>query len=103
ELRLVYKNVVAPEPVYLMPRMRITRLKDPDLDKDDAARQKNNKTFATMLHKAFFDGSDLKPFVASDKKSYGETLAGFISAVVNYSDKDDPSMQANFAALPHNA
>ncbi|HEV7376584.1 MAG TPA: hypothetical protein VGN95_17860 [Pyrinomonadaceae bacterium] len=103
ELRLVYRNVVAPEPVYLMPRMRITRLKDPDLDKDDAARQKNNKTFATLFYNAFFDGADLKPFVARDKKTYGETLADFISSVVNYSDKDDPNMQANFAALPHNA
>lgn len=103
ELRLVYKNVVAAEPIFLMPRMRITRLKDPELDKDDAARQKNNKTFAQMFHQAFFDGADLKPFIARDKKSYGEALADFISQVVNYSDKDDPNMQANFAALPHNA
>lgn len=103
ELRLVYKNVVAAEPVFLMPRMRITRLKDPELDKDDAARQKNNKTFATLLHNAFFDGAELKPFVARDKKSYGELLADFISAVVNYSDPEDPNMRANFAALPHNA
>src|ERR1044071_2127430 len=72
ELRLVYKNVAAGETVFLMPRMRITRLKDPELDKDDDARQKNNKTFATMLHNAFFDGADLKPFIARDKKSYGE-------------------------------
>jgi hypothetical protein len=103
ELRLVYRNVVAPEPVYLMPRMRITRLTDPQLDANDAARQKNNKTFATLLYNAFFDGSDLKPFIARDKKSYADALADFISAVVNYSDKDDPTMQANFAALPHNA
>jgi hypothetical protein len=103
ELRLVYKNVVAAEPIFLMPRMRITRLKDPDLDKDDAARQKNNKTFATLFHSAFFDGADLKPFIARDKKSYGEVLADFISTIVNYSDKEDPNMQANFAALPHNA
>lgn len=103
ELRLVYRNVVAPEPVFLMPRMRITRLKDPELDKDDAARQKNNVTFATLLYNAFFDGPDLKPFVARDKNSYGEALSDFISKVVNYYDKDDLSMQANFAALPHNA
>jgi hypothetical protein len=103
ELRLVYRNTVAAEPVFLMPRMRITRLKDVDLDKDDAARQKNNKTFATLLYNAFFDGVDLKPFVARDKKSYGEALADFISSVVTYNDKDDPTMQANFAALPHNA
>lgn len=103
ELRLVYRNVVAPEPVYLMPRMRIIRMKDPELNANDDARQKNNKAFATLFHDAFFDGADLKPFVAGDKKTYSEALADFISSVVNYSDKDDPKMQANFAALPHNA
>src|SRR5947209_2926313 len=103
ELRLVYRNVVAPQPVYLMPRMRIIRMKDPDLNANDDARQKNNLVFAKLFHDAFFDGADLKPFVARDKKSYGDALADFISSVVNYSDKDDPKMQANFAALPHNA
>src|SRR2546421_12988582 len=97
ELRRVYRNVVAPEPVYLMPRMRITRLKDPELDNNDAARQKNNKAFATLLYNAFFDGPNLKPFIERDKNSYGEALADFISSVVNYSDKDDPNMQAHFA------
>jgi hypothetical protein len=103
ELRLVYMNVVAPEPVFLMPRMRITRLKDPELERDDDARQKNNRTFSELLHKAFFDGAELKPFIARDKKSYGEALADFITTVITYNDKDDPNMQANFAALPHNA
>jgi hypothetical protein len=103
ELRLVYRNEVAPQPVYLMPRMRIIRMKDPDLNANEDMRQKNNKAFAKLFHDAFFDGADLKPFIAQDKKSYGEALADFISSVVNYSDKDDPKMQANFAALPHNA
>lgn len=103
ELRLVYMNAAAPEPVFLMPRMRITRLRDPELEANDDARQKNNKTFATLLYNTFFDGAELKPFVARDKKTYGEALADFITAVVTYNDKDDPNMQANFAALPHNA
>ncbi len=103
ELRLVYRNMVAAEPVYLMPRMRITRGKDPDILKDNDWRQKNNRTYATLFHDAFFDGANLKPFVANDKRSYGEALAGFITKVVTYSDPADPRMQANFAALPHNA
>ena len=103
ELRLVYRNVVAAEPVYLMPRMRITRGKDPDILKDNDWRQKNNRTYATLLHEAFFDGANLKPFVANDKRSYGEALAAFITKVVTYNDPADPRMQANFAALPHNA
>lgn len=103
ELRLVYRNVVAAEPVYLMPRMRITRGKDPDILKDNDWRQKNNQAFATLLHDAFFDGPNLKPFVANDKQRYGEALADFITKVVTYNDSGDPRMQANFAALPHNA
>jgi hypothetical protein len=103
ELRLVYRNTVAAEPVYLMPRMRITRGKDPDILKDNEWRQKNNRAFAALLHAAFFDGENLKPFVAGDKRKYGEALADFITRVVTYNDVADPRMQANFAALPHNA
>lgn len=103
ELRLVYRNVVAPEPVYLMPRMRIVRGTDADILKDNDLRQRNNETFARMLHEAFFDGPNLKPFVASDKKAYGVALADFIGRILTYHDDKEPRMQANFAALPHNA
>jgi hypothetical protein len=101
ELRLVYRNEAAAEPVYLMPRMRIIRGKDAGRPEED--RQKNNETFARLFHETFFDGADLKPWVAKDKKSYGEALAQFITKVVTYNDPTDPKMQANFAALPHNA
>jgi hypothetical protein len=101
ELRLVYRNEAAAEPVYLMPRMRIIRGKDPGRPEED--RQKNNETFARLFYETFFDGADLKPWVAKDKKAYGEALAQFITKVVTYNDPSDPKMQANFAALPHNA
>jgi hypothetical protein len=101
ELRLVYRNEAAAEPVYLMPRMRIIRGKDPGRPEED--RQKNNEAFARLFHETFFDGADLKPWVAKDKKAYGEALANFITKVVTYNDPTDPKMQANFAALPHNA
>ncbi|HMF56110.1 MAG TPA: hypothetical protein VK619_07175 [Pyrinomonadaceae bacterium] len=101
ELRMVYRNVVAAEPVYLMPRMRIVRGKD--AGRPDEVRQKNNQTFARLFHDAFFDGANLKPFVASDRQKYGEALSDFITKVVTYNDPADPNMQANFAALPHNA
>jgi hypothetical protein len=103
ELRLVYRNVVAPEPAYLMPRLRIVRGTDPDILKDNDLRQKNNEAFARLLHDAFFDGPNLKAFVAEDKKAYGAALADFIGRVVSYRDEKDARMQANFAALPHNA
>ncbi|HEY0003979.1 MAG TPA: hypothetical protein VGB17_04145 [Pyrinomonadaceae bacterium] len=103
ELRLVYRNEVAPEPVYLMPRLRIVRGTDPDILKDNDLRQRNNETFARLLHEAFFDGANLKPFVAADKKKYAAALADFITRIVTYKDAKEPRMQANFAALPHNA
>jgi hypothetical protein len=101
ELRLVYRNEAAAEPVYLMPRMRIIRGKDPG--RPDEERQKNNETFARLFYESFFDGADLKPGMAKDKNVYGEELAQFITKVVTYNDPGDPKMQANFAALPHNA
>jgi hypothetical protein len=101
ELRLVYRNEAAAEPVYLMPRMRIIRGKDPGRPDDD--RQKNNETFARLFYESFFEGPDLKPGMAKDKQVYGEALAQFITKVVTYNDPSDPKMQANFAALPHNA
>lgn len=102
ELRLVYKNDSAPEPVYLMPRIRIVRGTDADILKDNDLRQKNNEAFARLFHEAFFDGPNLKPFVATDKEKYGEALAGFIARVLSYKDPNEPRMQTNFAALPHN-
>ncbi|HEV7842632.1 MAG TPA: hypothetical protein VGO69_03000, partial [Pyrinomonadaceae bacterium] len=62
-----------------------------------------NETFARLFYETFFDGPDLKPWVAKDKQTYGEALASFITKVVTYNDPTDPKMQANFAALPHNA
>lgn len=101
ELRLVYFNIAAAEPVYLMPRMRIVRGKD--VGRPEAERQKNNQTFARIFHDAFFDNENLKPFVTSDKKAYGQALADYITKVVTYKDPADANMQATFAALPHNA
>ena len=103
ELRLVYRNVVAPEPAYLMPRLRIVRGTDAEIVKDNDLRQRNNEQFAHLLHDAFFDGPNLKSFVERDKKTYGAALADFIGRVISYRDEKEPRMQANFAALPHNA
>ena len=45
-----------------MPRMRIVRGKD--TDRPEETRIKNNETFIKLMHEAFFDGENLKPFVA---------------------------------------
>lgn len=101
ELRLVYFNVAAAEPVYLMPRMRIVRGKD--AGRPESERQKNNQTFARLLHEAFFDGENLKPFVVKDKKAYAAALSDYMTGVLTYKDASDSNMQATFAAMPHNA
>lgn len=101
ELRLIYFNIKAPEQAYLMPRMRIVR--GVDAKRPEELRQKNNLQFAKMFHETFFDGENLKPFVAKDKAKYGAALADFITKVVTYHDKDDPMMRANLAAIPHNS
>ncbi|CAN5853212.1 hypothetical protein BH20ACI4_BH20ACI4_15840 [soil metagenome] len=101
ELRLVYFNIKAAEQAYLMPRMRIIR--GGDASRPDDLRQKNNYQFAKMFHEAFFDGANMKPFVANDKAKYGEALAEFITKVLTYNDKSEPMMKANMAAIPHNS
>lgn len=101
ELRLVYFNIESPEPIYLMPRMRIVRGKD--AGRPEEQRQKNNQTFARLLHESFFDGENLKPFVTKDKAAYSAALADYITKVLTYKDANDPNLQASFAAMPHNA
>jgi hypothetical protein len=101
ELRLVYFNTKAPEQAYLMPRMRIVRGKD--TDRPEETRIKNNKSFLKLLQDAFFDGENLKPFVANDKAKYAEVLDDFVTKVLTYNDKDDPMLKANLAAIPHNS
>jgi hypothetical protein len=101
ELRLVYFNTVAAEQVYLMPRMRIIRGGDPS--RPEELRQKNNHQFAKMFHETFFDGENMKLFVANDKAKYGEALAGFMTKVLTYNDPNEPMMKANMAAIPHNS
>ena len=100
ELRLVYFNTVAAEQAYLMPRMRIVRAPD---TMPEELRQKNNYQFAKMFHEAFFDGENMKPFVANDKAKYGEALAEFMTKVLTYNDPNEPLMKANLAAIPHNS
>ncbi len=101
ELRFVYFNVKAAEQVYLMPRMRIIRGNDHELT--DEIRQANNLAYIRMFHNAFFDGPNLKPFVANDKAKFSEVLAQFVTEYLNFSDPQHPQLRANFAALPHNA
>lgn len=101
ELRLVYFNTEAAEQAYLMPRMRIVRGDDPS--RPEELRQKNNYVFAKMFHDAFFDGENMKPFVANDKAKYGAALNDFITKVLNYNDPNEPMMRANMAAIPHNS
>ncbi len=101
ELRLVYFNTKAPEQSYLMPRMRIVRGKD--VGRPDELRQKNNLVVAKMLHDAFFDGENLKPFVDGDKAKYGEALERFVTGFLTYNDPEDPMMRGSLAAMPHNS
>ena len=101
ELRLIYFNTKTAEQAYLMPRMRIVR--GIDAKRTEETRLKNNLTFAKMFHETFFDGENLKTFVANDRAKYGEALADFMTRVFNYYDKDDPMMRANLAAIPHNS
>jgi len=101
EIRLVYFNTEAAEQSYLMSRMRIVR--GDDAKRPDEITQKNNYLFAKKFHETFFDGKEMKDFVANDKAKYGEALADFLTWVFTYEDPKEPMLKANFAAFPHNS
>lgn len=98
ELRIVYENVRAPEPVYLMFRWRVVK-DSPDLTPEQKAM--GNVEMARLTAEAFFDGPALRASFV-DAKVHGKAVAAYVGAVLGYEGKA-PMMGAEFMALPHEA
>ena len=92
ELRVVYENVRAPEPVYLMFRWRVLR-DAPDLTPEE--KLAGNKAFAELTTAAFFDGGSLKA-AFDDPKVHAKVVAQYVTTVLAH-----PA--TTFMALPHEA
>lgn len=91
ELRVVYEAISAPEPVYLMFRLRYA--KDVPVP-DPADVESNNKQIAKLTLDTFFTGKDLNPKFDKDKKAHGKAVSAYVTAIATKGD---------FIALPHEA
>jgi hypothetical protein len=100
ELRVVYENLAAPEPVYLMFRWRLAKDR-PDLPPEQA--EANNKEISRITLETFFVGKELNPKFEKDKKAHGKAVSGFVSAILNYKNDKLPDLAGEFVALPHEA
>jgi hypothetical protein len=102
ELRVVYENVRAPEPVYLMFRFRLVRDLPPGELAPEAVAQ-NNEAFVRLTLEHFFTGGALNPKHGSDKKAHGQAVSKFVAAVLGFTSDKHPQLGAEFIALPHEA
>ncbi len=100
ELRLVYRAVKAPEPVFAMFRVRAV-WDVPTLPPE--ARIENNKVFAELLWKHLLtaDGG-LDPRLEKDARAHGAKVAAFVTELLAYKGAQ-PWAQAGFIALPTEA
>ena len=100
ELRLVYRAVKAPEPVFAMFRLRAA-WDVPTLPPE--ARIENNKVFAGLLWKHLLtaDGG-LDPTLVKDARTHGQHVAAFVQELITYQGPQ-PWAQAAFVALPTEA
>ena len=100
ELRLVYRAVKAPEPVFAMFRFRPV-WDVPTLPPE--ARLENNKVFAGLLWKHLLtaDGA-IDATLKKDVKGHGKRVAAFVQELLAYKGTQ-PWAQAAFVALPTEA
>jgi hypothetical protein len=96
ELRVVYKAMNAPEPVYAMFRWRTSYP-----DAPDDARAFNNKEFSRLTWEAFFtDAGDLNPAFVTDKRAHARAVAAFVDSILLYSNDQHEWAKTGFMALP---
>ncbi|MSP16804.1 MAG: hypothetical protein EXR73_09380 [Myxococcales bacterium] len=100
ELRIVFENLRAPEPVYLMFRFRLVR-DQPELPPEAVAL--NNRELVRLTHEAFFRGPDLDARFLRDKQAHGAAVSAYVGKVLAYTSTAHPLVGAEFVALPHEA
>ncbi len=100
ELRIVYENLAAPEPVYLMFRWRLAKDR-PDLPPEQA--EANNKEISRLALETFFVKDSLNPKFEKDKKAHGKAVSAFVTAILTYKNDKLPDLAGEFVALPHEA
>lgn len=96
ELRVVYQNTAAPEPVFAMFRVRPTHT----ANLPAGAREVNNKAFSQLVWDALFEADgDLSAAQIADPKKHGKAVSALISSVVSYKGTEAYE-RGTFVALP---
>jgi hypothetical protein len=89
ELRVVYRAVKSPEPVFAMFRIRPTVEYAPPLPRPPEERVHNNKTWLGMVTKYLFVNGGPNPKFAKDQAAHGKAVAALLTELMAYDAKDD--------------
>jgi len=98
ELRLVYRNMAAPETAYIMFRLALAS-DMPDIAMD--VRAESNLEFSRLLYDSFFLGETLNQRLVTDKKAYSKALVGFLDKFFKYDDAAHKKLYPQILALPN--
>jgi hypothetical protein len=88
ELRVVYRAVKAPEPVFAMFRIRPTVEYVPPLPRPPEERAHNNKTWLGMVTKHLFVNGGPNPKFMKDQAAHGKAVAALVNELMAYDAKD---------------
>ncbi len=98
ELRLVYRNMTAPESAYIMFRLALAS-DMPDIPLD--VRAESNVAFSGLLFDSFFVGETLNQKLVTDKKAYSRALVGFLDKFFKYDDAAHKRLFPQILAVPN--
>lgn len=90
ELRVVYKAVNAPEPVYAMFRLRPVVEYVPALPRPEEEREANNKIFLGMVSKRLMDNGGPSDKLFKDPVAHGKAVSALMTDVMTFEDKSKP-------------
>jgi hypothetical protein len=86
ELRVVYKAVKAPEPVFAMFRLRPVVEYVPALPRPDEERDANNKLFLGMVAKHLMKNGGPNPKFVKDEAANGKAVSALMTELMTFDD-----------------
>ncbi len=96
ELRVVYRNVKAPEPVFAMFRLRPTVEYVPAGPRPPEERAHNNKTFLGMVAKHLLVDGAPNPKFVKDKAAHGKAVSQLMTDVLTYDQSSEAPYKRGF-------
>lgn len=88
ELRVVYRAVKAPQPVFAMFRIRPTVEYVPPIPRPPEERIHNNKTWLGMVTKHLFKNGGPNPKFVKDQAAHGKAVAALVNELMAFDLKD---------------